>query len=95
VAELATREPAIVARVAANMAILEDDLARRLARAKRRGEIGAHVRPRAMARFLLAVIQGIRVTARVSPERRVLGDIAAEALARLDAGTVDYGTTVQ
>lgn len=81
--ELASRDPTIQCRAAANLEGLEEKIGLVLARAQREGEIGAHHDPRALARFLFNALQGLRVTAKVTSDRAVLEDIVRVTLSVL------------
>ena len=82
--ELTPHDRTVAARIDDNLRALEDTLCRRLAAAQARGELPAGRRPRALARFLVSSMQGLRVMSKVRPERRVLQDIAEGALACLE-----------
>lgn len=60
-----------------------DVLTRALARAQRQGEIGVEQDPRALARFLVATIQGLRVVGKATARSDVLRDVVAVALRAL------------
>jgi len=82
--ELSPHEKQVAAKIAGNLNEFEGLLAGRLADAQRKGEVRRDRSPRAMARFLVACLQGLRVMAKVRPERGALQDIADGALASLD-----------
>ncbi|HEX5597019.1 MAG TPA: TetR/AcrR family transcriptional regulator [Micromonosporaceae bacterium] len=82
--ELAARDPKVARWVEASWGTLETALASALLRARAQGEISGDKDPRALARFLLVMLQGIRVLARTDPEPGRLRDAAAQALAALD-----------
>ena len=63
---------------------METALTSALTRAQAQGEISADKDPRALARFLLVMMQGMRVLGRAHPEPGRLRDAAAQALAALD-----------
>lgn len=63
---------------------LETALTSALTRARAQGEIAADKAPRALARFLLVMLQGMRVLGRAHPDPGRLRDAAAQALAALD-----------
>jgi len=69
--------------VEASFDALETAIAVTLTRASREGELAADRDPRALARFLLTLLQGIRVLAKVPDERRVR-DAVDQALSLLD-----------
>ncbi|TQM69788.1 TetR family transcriptional regulator [Actinomadura hallensis] len=82
--ELMPRDPQIARRVEASWDTVETALTSALTRARAQGEISADKDPRALARFLLVMMQGMRVLGRAHPEPGRLRDAAAQALAALD-----------
>ena len=70
--------------VAEHFRAIEDLLTDRLRKAQAAGEVGASQPPRALARFLLNTLNGMRVTGRFAPSRRHLRQIVDAALAVLD-----------
>ncbi|MCP2256796.1 transcriptional regulator, TetR family [Streptoalloteichus tenebrarius] len=81
--ELSPVDPEVARRVGSSWDTLEVALTSALFRARAQGELSADSDPRALARLLLAVLQGIRVLAKggSSPER--LRDAAEQALRAL------------
>jgi TetR/AcrR family transcriptional repressor of nem operon len=71
-------------RVESSWDTLEVALASALTRARAQGEIGTDKDPRALARFLLTVLQGLRVLAKGAPDPERLRDAATQALRALD-----------
>ncbi len=82
--ELTPHDRAVAKKVASNLGDLEDVLTRRLADAQARGEVRSDREPRALARFLVGSVQGLRVMSKVTPDRERLRDIADIVLASLD-----------
>jgi TetR/AcrR family transcriptional repressor of nem operon len=82
--EIMPRDPQIARRVEASWDNLETALTSALTRARAQGEIPADRDPRALARFLLVVMQGIRVLGRGHPDPGRLRDATEQALAILD-----------
>ncbi len=82
--ELAGRDPRAARRVAASWDTLETALTSALVRAGAQGELPAGKDPRALARFLLVLLQGIRVLGRTDPDPGRLRDAAAQGLSVLD-----------
>lgn len=82
--ELAPHHPEIEALVRKSFSAVEAAFARAIRRGQKSGEIPPHVRPGAMARFLLNVVQGLRVSARTRPDRKALHEIVTHALSGLD-----------
>jgi TetR/AcrR family transcriptional repressor of nem operon len=82
--ELLPNDRLAAQRVESNWDALEAALTAALIRARAQGELSADRDPRALARLLLVVLQGLRVVgkARRSPER--LHDAAEQALALLN-----------
>lgn len=70
-------------RVEASWDTLETALTSALTRARAQGEIPAGKDPRALARFLLVMLQGIRVLGRAHPDPGRVADAAAQALSVL------------
>ncbi|APR82975.1 Transcriptional regulator, TetR family protein [Minicystis rosea] len=82
--ELAPHDPEIARRIAARQRALEDLFFRALERAREEGEIARAKDARALARFLLAALQGLRVSATADPKSPALRDIVNVTLAALD-----------
>jgi TetR/AcrR family transcriptional repressor of nem operon len=82
--ELAPHDEAMGGRLRASFAKVEDAFARAIRRGQAEGEIPAQKDPRALARFLLNAVQGLRVTGRVAPRKAALHDIVTVTLAALD-----------
>jgi TetR/AcrR family transcriptional repressor of nem operon len=72
----------IVRRVESNWDGLETVVASALMRAHNQGELSADKDPRALARFLVTLVQGLRVIAKVPDERR-MRDAVDQALTLL------------
>ncbi|SLN28285.1 TetR/AcrR family transcriptional regulator [Oceanibacterium hippocampi] len=72
-------------RIAENFGDAEDALCRLVERGQAAGVIAAGRPPRALARGLLATMQGLWVMSKVDPEPERLRDIADAGLAMLDA----------
>ncbi|AZD06311.1 Transcriptional regulator, AcrR family [Pseudomonas chlororaphis] len=84
--ELAAQDPAVAALVSQNFLRLENALEQLLTRGQQEGTLAPDKKPRALARFIVNTIQGMRIVSKGSPpqERRerlmdVL-EIALEAL---------------
>lgn len=82
--EMAPHDRDTALAVAANMAGMEKAFRRLLAAAQKTGEIPADKSPRDLARFLTATANGLRVMAKVSPERAALKSVVRIALQSLD-----------
>jgi TetR/AcrR family transcriptional repressor of nem operon len=78
--ELMSRDPQAARRVEASWDTLETALTSALTRARAQGEIGAEKDPRALARFLLVLLQGMRVLGHAHPDPGRVQDAAAQAL---------------
>ncbi|POM26189.1 HTH-type transcriptional repressor ComR [Actinomadura rubteroloni] len=87
--ETAPRDPAAARRVAASWDGLETALAAALVRARAQGEIPAGSDPRSLARFLLVVLQGLRVVGRADPDPRRLWDAVEHAMAAIQERSVN------
>jgi TetR/AcrR family transcriptional regulator, transcriptional repressor for nem operon len=81
--ELMGRDPQAARLVEASWDTLETALTSALTRARAQGEIPADKDPRALARFLLVLLQGMRVLGRAHPDPGRLRDATAQALAAL------------
>ncbi|WP_043615597.1 TetR/AcrR family transcriptional regulator [Nonomuraea candida] len=81
--EFSTRDAAVLAKVATSWAGLETALAATLIRARAQGEIPESKDPQALARFLLVLLQGLRVLGRADPDPRRLRDAVAQAMSTL------------
>lgn len=77
-------DASVTQRVQASWRALERALAAALARAREQGELAADKDPAAIARFLLVVLQGLRVVGKASPDAARLRDAAEQALSVLD-----------
>jgi TetR/AcrR family transcriptional regulator, transcriptional repressor for nem operon len=82
--ELAPHDRDTRLAVAANMGAMEGAFRRVLTRAKRDGELAAGKSPTDLARFLTATANGLRVMAKVSPDRATLRSVVRIALEALD-----------
>ncbi len=83
-AELARLDRATAARVRHSLARIEATFREALARAQAHGEIAASADVGALARFLVAGVQGLRLVGKANPDRAALEDIAAVMLRCLD-----------
>lgn len=81
--ELVLHDDEAAGKVVAHMAALEEAFYRALVRAERNGELKSGLRLRSMARHLVNTANGLCVTAKVSPDRTVLQEIADVALSVL------------
>jgi len=82
--EVAAHDKAVARKVEAFMGAMEGAFAHALANAAARGEIRSK-NTRALARHLVAVVNGIAVAAKSGAPRAALDDIAAVALEALEA----------
>lgn len=83
-AELAPHDALAARRVAASWDYLETLLRSALARAQQQGELSEGRDPRALARMLLVLMQGLRVVGKGSPDPARVRDAAEQALTVLD-----------
>ncbi|MEU0273641.1 helix-turn-helix domain-containing protein [Streptomyces sp. NPDC006307] len=83
-AELAPRDRAATHRVELSWEHIETALHSALLRARAQGELAAGREPRALARMLLVLLQGIRVVGKVSSDPARVREAAEAALAQLD-----------
>lgn len=82
--ELAAEDSEVGELVRGHMARLERNAERALRNAKRRGEISAHVNPRAKATQLMATGMGLMVVGKTDPGRKVLQTIVNGAFADVE-----------
>ncbi|MCX4759815.1 TetR/AcrR family transcriptional regulator [Streptomyces sp. NBC_01275] len=83
-AELAAHDPSAARRVELSWEHLETLLHSSLVRAQAQGELPAERDPRALARLLLVLLQGVRVVGKASPDPARVRDAAEQALTLLD-----------
>lgn len=83
-AELPRSERAALSKVRQGLAGTEAVFRTALARGKARGELAADADLDALARYLTAAFQGLRLVGKVNPDRTVLDDIAKTMLHCLD-----------
>ncbi|MFE7411337.1 TetR/AcrR family transcriptional regulator [Streptomyces laurentii] len=83
-AELAPRDPAVGRRVERSWEQLETLLHSALSRARAQGELPPGRDPRALARMLLVLLQGLRVVGKASSDPARVRDAAEQALTLLD-----------
>ena len=81
--ELAGREPEVAAMIKTQADALERQLASLIARAQARGELAGGRDAKSLARMLATVIDGVRVRAKLAPDRAEMESIVASALAAL------------
>ena len=81
--ELGLRDSQAARRVEASWHTLETALTSALTRARAQGEIPEGKDPRALARFLLVLLQGMQVLGHAQPDPGRLRDAAAQALSIL------------
>lgn len=79
-AELARGDREGCAQVRRSLGRVEATFRAALARAKERGELSPDADPAALARFLTAGIQGLRLVGKANPDRAALDDVAAVML---------------
>ncbi|MGW0942544.1 TetR/AcrR family transcriptional regulator [Streptomyces sp. NPDC002623] len=83
-AELAPHDPAAARRVEISWEHLETLLHSSLVRARAQGELPEDRDPRALARMLLVLLQGVRIVGKASGDSARVRDAAEQALALLD-----------
>lgn len=83
-AEMARLDRGAAARVRASLARIEACFQSALQAARARGELHDGADPRALARFLTASIQGLRLFGKANPDRVALEQVAAVMLQCLD-----------
>jgi TetR/AcrR family transcriptional regulator, transcriptional repressor for nem operon len=83
-AELPRNDRVAMARVRTGLARTEATFREALSRARERQELSVDTDIAALARFLTAGVQGLRLVGKVNPDREALQDIAATLLRCLD-----------
>ncbi len=83
-AEMARLDRRAAERVRASLARVEAAFRAGLDKAGARGELPAQADTTALARFLTAGVQGLRLVGKANPERRALADVASTMLRCLD-----------
>ncbi|HEX6321311.1 MAG TPA: TetR family transcriptional regulator C-terminal domain-containing protein [Burkholderiales bacterium] len=83
-AEMARLDRGAAARVRASLARIEGAFREGLDKARARGELSAGADTTALARFLTAGIQGLRLVGKANPDRAALNDITRMLLCCLD-----------
>ncbi|MFD8912274.1 TetR/AcrR family transcriptional regulator [Streptomyces sp. NPDC059575] len=83
-AELAPHDPAAARRVEISWEHVETLLHSALVRAQAQGELPEDRDPRALARMLLVLLQGVRIVGKASDDPARVRDAAEQALALLD-----------
>jgi TetR/AcrR family transcriptional repressor of nem operon len=83
-AELARLDRIAAARVRASLERIEAAFRDALIRAKARGELSPQGDPAALARFVTAAVQGLRLVGKANPDRAGLEDIASVMLRCFD-----------
>jgi TetR/AcrR family transcriptional repressor of nem operon len=83
-AELAPHDPAAARRVEISWEHVETPLHSALVRAQAQGELPGDRDPRALARMLLVLLQGVRVVGKASNDPARVRDAVEQALALLD-----------
>lgn len=78
--ELAPHDEEVAARISRYVRRTEDAFERALARGRAAGEVPANKDPKALARFLVSTLHGVRVLARAGVDRAVLDDSVRTAL---------------
>ncbi len=82
--EMAPRDGFVGERLRQCLAQVEDAFLEVIQRGQTQGEIGAGKDPRALARFLMGAVQGLRVLARADADEATLRDVVDVTLAALD-----------
>lgn len=82
--ELVPSDPEVTTRIQANLATAEEMFYQLLTQAQARGELSAQRDWRAVARMLVNASLGIRVMAKITPNRPALDDIVAVVMSLLE-----------
>jgi TetR/AcrR family transcriptional repressor of nem operon len=83
-AEVGLRDSAIAKRLITNYARLETSIVALLDRGRTKGEIASGQSTLALARFLLTVMQGLRVLSKARPDRTVIKQVIAVAVKAIE-----------
>ena len=83
-AELATLDTEVQRSLANGFGRIEDGFYRALRRAQHAGQLGPDKNARALARFFLSTLQGLRVLGKARPDEGLLRDVANSALLCLE-----------
>lgn len=89
-AELPRSDRAALARIRRGLGSTEAIFRDALARARKRGELAVHANVEALARFLTAGFQGLRLVGKVNANRAELEDIATTMLRCLEPQPATY-----
>jgi TetR/AcrR family transcriptional regulator, transcriptional repressor for nem operon len=81
--ERAAKDEEVAALLRQNLKDIESIFAGAIKAGIERGELAPQLEPRALARFFVSTLQGMRATARVQPDRKALRQIARTALSVL------------
>ncbi|MEO0532608.1 MAG: TetR/AcrR family transcriptional regulator [Cyanobacteria bacterium P01_A01_bin.123] len=84
IVELGAQDPEIAAQTKVNLQRIEDAFFRALLRAQDQREISQDKDLRALSRYFIAAMQGLRVMAKLNPDRSALQDVVDVILAALD-----------
>ena len=84
-AELPRSERAALAKVREGLASTEAVFHAALVRAQTRGDLATDADPAALARYLTAAFQGLRLVGKINPDRQALTDVAETMLQCLNA----------
>lgn len=84
IVELSAQDPEIATHIKANLQKIEDAFFGALLRAQDRGEISATKDLRALAQYLTTAMQGVRVMAKLNPDRHALQNVVNIILTALD-----------
>jgi TetR/AcrR family transcriptional repressor of nem operon len=82
--EVACSDPQAADRVASGLARTEETFYCAIRRGQKLGEIGADKEPRALARYLTGMLNGLLVMGKANPDRKTLQDVARVAMTALD-----------
>lgn len=77
--QLAATDAAMAKFLGRKLKLLEEAITRAVRRAQGDGEIAATLDPKALARALLAISQGLAIVARVQPSRALVSGVLANA----------------
>jgi TetR/AcrR family transcriptional repressor of nem operon len=82
--EFAAQNPTMADRLSSSFVLMENLFYDTLVEAREKGEVSSNLEPRALARFLVNSLRGLRLTAKVTRQREVLLQVVEATLSILD-----------
>ncbi len=85
--ELAPRDPQVLQNVSSTLSRFENALHGALKKAQKQGELAQDKNPRALARHIVATVQGLAVVGRTRPKRAAMIDVVESLMSLLRTPT--------